>query len=62
MDTELTATQLAFEYIRREKEILTPAQFLTRVRKLTLEFEDLMELTSSELVEEISFASRLGIH
>ncbi len=62
MDTELTATQLAFEYIRREKETLTPAQFLTRVRKLTLEFEDLMELTSSELVEEISFASRLGIH
>lgn len=62
MDCELTATQLAFEYLRREKDALTPAQFLTRVRQLRLEFEDLMELTSAELVEEISFATRLGIH
>ncbi|NDJ58114.1 hypothetical protein GWD52_14125 [Enterobacteriaceae bacterium 4M9] len=62
MNTELTATTLAFEYLRREKEALTPAQFLTRVRQLRLEFQDLMGLTSSELVEEISFATRLGIH
>ncbi|MBK4713742.1 MULTISPECIES: YdiH family protein [Tenebrionibacter/Tenebrionicola group] len=62
MDTDLTATRLAFEFLRREKESLTPAQFLTRVRQLRLEFEDLMELTSSELIEEISFAYRLGIH
>lgn len=62
MDTELTATELAFEYLRREKELLTPAQFLTRVRQLRLEFADLMGLTSAELVEEISFANRLGIH
>ncbi len=62
MNTELTATTLALEYIRREKETLTPAQFLTRVRQLRLEFQDLMGLTSSELVEEISFATRLGIH
>lgn len=62
MDCDLTPTELAFEYLRREKDTLTPAQFLTRFRQLRLEFEDLMELTSAELVEEISFASRLGIH
>lgn len=62
MNNKLTATALALEYIRREEESLTPAQFLTRIRQLVLEFADLMELTSSELVEEISFATRLGIH
>jgi hypothetical protein len=62
MDNALTPATLAFEYLRREAEILTPAQYLTRVRKLQLEFADLMELTSTELLEEISFATRLGIH
>ncbi|MTD39300.1 hypothetical protein GIX45_11825 [Erwinia sp. CPCC 100877] len=62
MDKALTPATLAFEYLRREEESLTPAQYLTRVRQLQLEFADLMELTSTELLEEISFASRLGIH
>ncbi|WPM85651.1 YdiH family protein [Apirhabdus apintestini] len=62
MKTELNPTALALEYIRREAAQLTPAQFLTRVRQLQLEFADLMEPTSLELREEISFAHRLGIH
>ena len=62
MDNALTPATLAFEYLRREADSLTPAQYLTRVRQLQLEFADLMELTSIELHEEISFASRLGIH
>ncbi len=62
MENELSPTMLAFEYLRREKENLTPAQFLKRVKQLQLEFADLMELSYIELQEEIVFATRLGIH
>jgi hypothetical protein len=63
MNTTITPTTLAFEYLRREEEEnLTPAQFLIRFNQLKLEFADLMELTSLELREEISHAYRLGIH
>ncbi|NIY46410.1 YdiH family protein [Cedecea colo] len=62
MNTDITPTTLAFEYLRREEENLTPAQYLIRFKQLTLEFAGLMELTSLELREEISYAWRLGIH
>lgn len=62
MNTTVTPTTLAFEYLRREAENLTPAQYLTQFKRLTLEFADLMELTSKELREEISHAYQLGIH
>ncbi|ADO48500.1 YdiH family protein [[Enterobacter] lignolyticus] len=62
MDTELTPAQLAVEYLRRDPGVLTPAQYLKRVKQLELEFADLMSLSSLELKEEIDFAWRLGIH
>lgn len=62
MNTELSPAMLALEYIRREAEELTPAQFLIRLRQLQLEFADLLELTHIELREEISFASEYGVH
>ncbi|WP_058909985.1 YdiH family protein [Entomohabitans teleogrylli] len=62
MNTELDPTTLAIEYLRSQNETLTPAQYLTRVRQLRLEFADLLELTSVELLEEIAFAHRLGLH
>ncbi|MBV8043867.1 YdiH family protein [Pluralibacter sp.] len=62
MDTELTPAQLAVEYLRRDPTVLTPAQYLKRVKQLELEFADLMSLSSLELKEEIDFAWRLGIH
>ncbi|EPF17044.1 MULTISPECIES: YdiH family protein [Cedecea] len=62
MDTEITPTTLAFEFLRREQEQLTPAQFLIRLQQLKLEFADLLGLTHLELREEISHAHRLGIH
>ncbi len=62
MNTDITPTALAFEYLRREEESLTPAQYLIRFNQLKLEFADLMELTSLELREEISHAYCLGIH
>ncbi|ATF92770.1 Uncharacterised protein [Cedecea neteri] len=62
MDTEITPTTLAFEFLRREQEQLTPAQFLIRLQQLKLEFADLLGLTHLELREEIFHAYRLGIH
>lgn len=62
MNTSMTPTKLAFEFLRREEEDLTPAQYLIRFNQLKLEFADLMELTTLELREEISHAYRLGIH
>ncbi|KLR17232.1 hypothetical protein ABR27_07810 [Enterobacter hormaechei subsp. hormaechei] len=59
MDTEITPTQLAIEYLRRDKSNLSPAQYL---KQLELEFTDLLALSSNELKEEIYFAWRLGVH
>jgi len=62
MDTEITPTQLAIEYLRRDKSNLSPAQYLKKLKQLELEFTDLLTLSSSELKEEIYFAWRLGVH
>lgn len=62
MDARITATALAIEFLRKEDNALTPAQYLSELQRLTLEFADLMELTSRELREEISYARQLGIH
>ncbi|HDR2158684.1 TPA: YdiH family protein [Enterobacter cancerogenus] len=62
MDTEITPSQLAIEYLRRDKSNLSPAQYLKKLKQLELEFADLLALSSSELKEEIYFAWRLGVH
>ena len=62
MDTEITPTQLAIEYLRRDKSNLSPAQYLKKLKQLELEFTDLLALSSYELKEEIYFAWRLGVH
>lgn len=62
MATELNPTQLAIEYLKRDKSSITPAEYLKKLKQLTLEFEDLLTLSHSELKEEIDFAWRLGIH
>ncbi|KPU05838.1 YdiH family protein [Enterobacter cloacae] len=62
MDTEITPTQLAIEYLRRDNSNLSPAQYLKKLKQLELEFTDLLALSSSELKEEIYFAWRLGVH
>ncbi|BBT90260.1 MULTISPECIES: YdiH family protein [Enterobacter] len=62
MDTEITPTQLAIEYLRRDKSNLSPAQYLKKLKQLELEFADLLALSSNELKEEIYFAWRLGVH
>ncbi len=40
MDTEITPTQLAIEYLRRDKSNLSPAQYLKKLKQLELEFTD----------------------
>ncbi|MDX6022076.1 YdiH family protein [Scandinavium sp. V105_16] len=62
MDTELTPTQLAVEFLRRDTNPITPAQYLKRVKQLELEFADLMALSAIELKEEIDYAWHMGIH
>ncbi|NDO80894.1 hypothetical protein CJP72_08970 [Citrobacter sp. NCU1] len=62
MSTQLDPTQLAIEFIRRDKTDLSPAQYLKRLKQLELEFADLLALSSTELKEEIYFAWRLGVH
>ncbi|MCS5448244.1 YdiH family protein [Enterobacter huaxiensis] len=62
MDNELNPTQLATEYLRRDKSNLSPAQYLKKLKQLELEFADLLALSSNELKEEIYFAWRLGVH
>ena len=62
MDTEITPTQLAIEYLRRDKSNLSPAQYLKKLKQLELEFADLLALSSNELKEEIYFAWRMGVH
>lgn len=62
MNHDISPTQLAFEYLRRESGNLTPAQYLQRFRQLRLKFADVMALSSHELKEEIMFARHLGIH
>ena len=47
MDTELNPTQLAVEYLRRDKSNLSPAQYLKKLKQLELEFADLLALSSS---------------
>ena len=61
MDTELTPTQMAIEFLRRDPTVMTPAQYLKKLKLLELEFADLMALSSLELKEEIDLAWRLGI-
>ena len=60
MDTELTPTQMAIEFLRRDPTVMTPAQYLKKLKLLELEFADLMALSSLELKEEIAFAARQG--
>ena len=43
-------------------DILSPAQYLKKLKQLELEFTDLLALSSNELKEEIYFAWRLGVH
>ncbi len=62
MSTQLNPTQLAIEFLRRDQSNLSPAQYLKRLKQLELEFADLLALSSTELVEEIYFAWRLGVH
>lgn len=62
MDTEISPTRLAIEYLRRDTSNLSPAQYLKKLKQLELEFTDLLALSSSELREEIYFAWRLGVH
>lgn len=62
MDARMTPTALAIEFLKKENQPLTPAQYLNQLQQLTLEFADLMELTNRELREEILYASQLGIH
>lgn len=62
MDSRMTPATLAIEFLRRDKSALTPAQYLSQLQQLTLEFADLLELTRRELREEISYARQLGIH
>ncbi|MBD7129440.1 hypothetical protein HPN72_15535 [Klebsiella pneumoniae] len=62
MDTELTPTQMVIEFLRRDTTVMTPAQYLKKLKLLELEFADLMALSSLELKEEIDLAWRLGIH
>ncbi|WP_137848443.1 YdiH family protein [Enterobacter sp. 2VL] len=62
MDSEITPTQLAIEYLRRDSSNLSPAQYLKKLKQLELEFADLLALSSNELNEEIYFAWRLGVH
>ena len=62
IDTEITPTQLAIEYLRRDNSNLSPAQYLKKLKQLELEFTDLLALSSNELKEEIYFAWRLGVH
>ncbi|MCU7330557.1 YdiH family protein [Escherichia albertii] len=53
---------MAIEFLRRDQSNLSPAQYLKRLKQLELEFADLLALSSTELVEEIYFAWRLGVH
>ena len=62
MSTDLDPTQLAIEFLRRDKTELSPAQYLKRLKQLELEFADLLTISSSGLKEEIYFAWRLGVH
>jgi len=62
MERDLDPTQLAIEFLRRDKSELTPAEYLKKLRQLRLEFADLLTLSHAELKEEIDFAWRLGIH
>jgi len=62
MDTRITPTTLAIEFLRKENKPLTPAQYLSQLQQLTLEFADLQGLTARELREEISYARQLGLH
>ncbi|HDU3550998.1 TPA: hypothetical protein QIX05_004118, partial [Klebsiella pneumoniae subsp. pneumoniae] len=55
-------TQMAIEFLRRDTTVMTPAQYLKKLKLLELEFADLMALSSLELKEEIDLALRLGIH
>ncbi|HDC1605957.1 TPA: YdiH family protein [Salmonella enterica] len=62
MSTDLDPTQLAIEFLRRDKTELSPAQYLKRLKQLELEFADLLTLSATELKEAIYFAWRLGVH
>lgn len=44
MSTDLDPTQLAIEFLRRDKTELSPAQYLKRLKQLELEFADLLTL------------------
>ena len=39
MDTEITPTQLAIEYLRRDNSNLSPAQYLKKLKQLERNFE-----------------------
>ncbi|VEA35245.1 Uncharacterised protein [Salmonella enterica subsp. enterica] len=60
MSTDLDPTQLAIEFLRRDKTELSPAQYLKRLKQLELEFADLLTLSATELKEEIYFRLAVG--
>ena len=62
MDTELTPTQMAIEFLRPAPTVMRPAPYLNKLKLLEVEFADLMALSSPALKEEIELAWRLGIH
>lgn len=62
MSTDLDPTQLAIEFLRRDKTELSPAQYLKRLKQLELEFADLLTLSATELKEEIYFADDRRMH
>lgn len=54
MSTDLDPTQLAIEFLRRDKTELSPAQYLKRLKQLELEFANLLTLSATELKEMFS--------
>lgn len=60
MSTDLDPTQLAIEFLRRDKTELSPAQYLKRLKQLELEFADLLTLSATELKEEDLFRTAVG--
>ncbi len=44
---------MAIEFLRRDTTVMTPAQYLKKLKLLELEFADLMALSSLELKERL---------
>ncbi|WGN70156.1 YdiH family protein [Salmonella enterica subsp. enterica serovar Ohio] len=60
MSTDLDPTQLAIEFLRRDKTELSPAQYLKRLKQLELEFADLLTLSATETERRDLFRLAVG--